>query len=79
MEMNATNLRKNLFSCLQKAADGEPVTVVYKGVRLTISRPSKLAGMKRQRSWVGPGTWEDYKKEMRAEMEKAWEEDWNQI
>jgi antitoxin (DNA-binding transcriptional repressor) of toxin-antitoxin stability system len=46
MEMNATAFRKSLFQTLDRALEGEPVSVTYKGARLRLvpsKKTSKLA------------------------------------
>jgi len=46
MEMNATQFRKSLFQTLERALEGEPVSVTYKGARLSVvpaKKTSKLA------------------------------------
>jgi hypothetical protein len=83
MKYTATELRKTLFTALDKAASGEPVEIQYKGknFRLTADLSgSKLARIKRQYALlVPPESIADSDPEMLAEMEAEWEEDWKEI
>jgi hypothetical protein len=54
--MLATELRKNLFQTLEKASQGDPVMIEYKGVSLRLEatgRNSKLAGAIRRNAIIG--------------------------
>ena len=83
MEIAASEFRKTLFASLEKAIKGEPLTVVYKGVRLTISpsnAPSKLSRLKRQHAIIGdPDALIHSDPEFLAEMEAELEKDWKLI
>ena len=83
MKCTATQLRKTLFTALDKAASGEPVEIDYKGstFRLTAEQgTSKLARLKRQDTLlVDPASIVYTDPELLAEMEAAWEEDWKEI
>lgn len=82
MEMTATQLRKNLFASLEKVIEGEDITIVYKGVPLTISAPpktSKLARLKPQQVMIGDDDITETSRQLLVEMEKLWEEDWKDL
>jgi hypothetical protein len=51
MDVKSTQFRKHMFEILDLAIHGEPVEILYKGARLTLSTPpagSKLAGAVRR-------------------------------
>lgn len=83
MKCTATELRKSLFTALDKAASGEPVEIDYKGkhFRLTADQSgSKLARLKRQPTLLVPAeSIADSDPEMLAEMQAEWEKDWEEI
>ena len=83
MKCTATEMRKNLFSALDKASTGEPVEVTYKGstFRLTAEQSgSKMARLKKHDIFlVDPASIADSDPELLAEMEAEWEEDWKDI
>ena len=83
MKCTATELRKTLFTALEKAAAGEPIEIDYKGSKFRLTAEpggSKLARAKRQHALlVDPDTIADSDPEMLAEMEAEWEKDWNEI
>ena len=83
MTMNATAFRRNLFSALDKALQGETIEIEYKGstVRLTPANPpSKLARLKRRNTIVGdPASIIHTDPELLKEMEAAWEKDWEEL
>ncbi|HEX3681530.1 MAG TPA: hypothetical protein VHU83_03235 [Bryobacteraceae bacterium] len=83
MKCTATQLRKTLFTALDKAATGEPLEVVYKGHTFRIvpeQSGSKLSRAKRQNTLlVPPESIADSDPELLAEMEAEWEEDWKEI
>jgi antitoxin (DNA-binding transcriptional repressor) of toxin-antitoxin stability system len=82
MEMTATALRKNLYASLDKVLEGEALTVVYKGVPLTItaSRPTGwLSKLKKRSILIGNRDAEEIDRELLATMEKEWQEDWKNL
>ena len=82
MTLTATDLRKNLFQILERAAQGENVEVLYKGsvVNLSASVSSKLARAKRQHAIVGdPDSLVSSDPALVAEMESEWQKDWTEI
>jgi prevent-host-death family protein len=83
MRCTATQLRKELFTALDKAATGEPLEVTHKGTTFRIvpeQTGSKLSRMKRRHALlVPPESIIDSDPELLAEMEAEWEEDWKDI
>jgi antitoxin (DNA-binding transcriptional repressor) of toxin-antitoxin stability system len=83
MKCTATQLRKELFTALDKAAAGEPLEVTYKGTTFRVvpeHTGSKLSRAKRQHALlVDPDSIADSDPELLAEMEAEWEEDWKEI
>lgn len=83
MKCTATQLRKELFTALDKAATGEPLEVVHKGTTFRIvpeQSGSKLSRLKPRHSLlVPPESIIDSDPELLAEMEAEWEEDWKEI
>lgn len=83
MKCTATELRKCLFTALEKAAEGEPVEIDYKGstFRLTAEQGgSKLSRLKRQHALlVPPESIADSDPELLAEMEAEWGKDWEEL
>lgn len=84
MKCTATQLRKNLFAALDKAADGEPIEITYKGSKFLLEadlRGSKLARLEPHPDFflVDPESIIYTDPELMADMEAAWEEDWKAI
>lgn len=83
MKCTATQLRKELFTALDKAAIGEPVEVVHKGTTFRIvpeQGGSKLDRLTPRNSLlVPPESIADSDPKLLAEMEAEWEEDWKEI
>jgi prevent-host-death family protein len=80
MKLTATELRRNLFSVLEKVvAGGRSVEVSYKGSSVRISpggATSKLARAKRQRILLcDPDEIVGSDKRLLADMEAEWEKD----
>ena len=79
MELNATDLRKNLFKVLDQALHGEPVEIVYKGSKLRLVAPaggSKLAGAVRRHALrVDPQSIVESDANLMADLEKQWARD----
>ncbi len=82
MKFSTTQLRKNLFQIVERAASGELVEVVHKGktVRMTpVKQASKLSRLvARDTLLCSPDDLvkarKELQEEMRAEMEKDWAE-----
>lgn len=74
--MLATELRKNLFQTLEKASNGDPVMIEYKGVSLRLEAvigKRKLAGAVRRNSIVGdPDLLVGSDIELMDQLEKKW-------
>jgi len=83
MKCTATQLRKTLFTALDKAATGEPLEVVHKGNTFRIvpeQSGSKLSRLIRRNTLlVPPESIADSDPELLAEMEAEWEKDWKEI
>jgi hypothetical protein len=83
MKCTATQLRKELFTTLDKAAAGEPLEVVHKGTTFRIipeHSGSKLSRLKKRDIFlVDPTSIVESDPELLAEMESEWEEDWKEI
>jgi len=47
MEINATQFRKSLFQTLERALEGEPVSITYKGARLRVVPAKKISKLAR--------------------------------
>ncbi len=82
MKCTATELRKTLFTALDKAASGEPVEIDYKGkhFRLTADQSgSKLARLKpRNLFLVDPDSIVGSDTELMSELEAKWEKEWKE-
>lgn len=74
--MLATELRKNLSQTLEKASNGDPVMIEYKGVSLRLEAvigKRKLAGAVRRNSIVGdPDLLVGSDIELMDQLEKKW-------
>lgn len=83
MKCTATQLRKELFTTLEKAAAGEPLEVTHKGTTFRVipehagSKLSRLTA--RKTLLVPPESIVDSGPELLGEMEAEWEEDWKEI
>lgn len=76
MEMNATAFRKSLFRTLDRALEGEPLFVTYKGARVHIvptKKTSKLARLVKHDTIVGD---DESIMGPHAEVMRLWEEKW---
>ena len=78
MEMNATEFRKTLFQTLERALEGEPVLITYKGSRLQVvpakRKTSKLARLVKHDTIVGD---DDSINGPHRELLRLWEEKWD--
>jgi len=83
MRLTATELRKNLFTVLERVVEGETVEIGYKGssVRITSSSSgSKLARAKRRRALrCDPDSIVNSDKKLLAGMEAEWRKDWKKL
>jgi hypothetical protein len=74
--MLATELRKNLFQTLEKASQGDPVMIEYKGVSLRLEatgRNSNLAGAIRRNAIIGdPDALIGPDQELLSELDAKW-------
>jgi hypothetical protein len=79
VELNATNLRKDLFKVLDRAVQGESIEIVYKGSKLRLSPPpggSKLAGaVRRHALLVDPQSIVESDTALMKDLEKRWKRD----
>ncbi len=79
---NITQFRKELFQLADKALQGEPVEFVYRGVVFKVTperKKSKLEKLVGQ-PVLAPGVdLEQASKELVAEMEASWMDDWSAL
>ncbi len=79
MELNATDLRRNLFKVLDRALRGESVEITYKGSKLRLVPPaggSKLAGaVRRHALLVDPQSIVESDANLMADLNKKWARD----
>ena len=82
MEVTATQFRKDMFSLMTKALDGETITMTYKGKRLRVvaedvkpkSIWDRITPMEIENPAVGPEAEEQMKRDMWAEIEADWKD-----
>ncbi len=83
MAYTATEFRNNLFSLLERAANGEAVEVSYKGAVIRLSAQnttSKLARAKRQHALlVDPDSIVHSDTKLLTDMEREAERDWAKL
>ena len=83
MKMNATELRKNLFTVLEKVCEGETAEILYKGSALhlkTARSSSKLARAKRRHALLcEPDAIAHSDIQLLGEMQTEWEHDWKNL
>ena len=86
MEVPITQFRREIFSLVTRALDGEEVWVTHKGRRLKIvpeGKPaSRLSRITPMEVMVDPKFDTNdpaFKAEMQAEMGKGWESDWEKL
>jgi len=76
MQVTATEFRKDLFKLLERALQGEPVDVLYKGSALhvaTAGARSKLGRAKRQHALIcDPDAIVHTDKKLMAALESKW-------
>ncbi len=77
-----TQFRKELFQLADQALNGEPVQFIYRGVVFSVTpevRKSKLDKLVGQ-PVLAPGVdLEQASKELLAEMEAEWKQDWSEL
>ncbi len=77
-----TQFRKELFQLADKALRGEPVQFLYRGVVFTVTpetKKPKLANLVGQPVLAAGVDLEQASKDLLAEMEAAWKEDWSTL
>ncbi|MFY9853604.1 MAG: hypothetical protein WAK26_06985 [Terracidiphilus sp.] len=86
MEVTITQFRRDLFSLVNQALEGGEVWVTHKGRRLKIvpegkpvNRLSRITSMEVMVDPKSDINDPAAKGEMRAEMEKGWEFDWEKL
>jgi hypothetical protein len=76
-----TKFRENLFQMADKALNGEHVQFVYRGVVFDVKPEKKLSKLERivGQPTLAPGVdLEQASRELTAEMEAEWLEDWSE-
>ncbi|MGA3020277.1 MAG: hypothetical protein ABSF62_24415 [Bryobacteraceae bacterium] len=83
MRLTATELRRNLFTVLERVVEGETAEIGYKGssVRITsATSASKLARAKRRHALsCDPDSIMHPDKKLLAAMEAEWRKDWKKL
>jgi len=86
MEVSITQFRRELFSLVNQAMEGTELYVTHKGQRFHIvpDRPpvnklSRITPMEIVNPYAPDLNDPAFKAEMLAEMEKAWESDWESL
>jgi len=85
MEVTITQFRQKVFELVDQALEGKEVWVKHKGRRVRIvpeHAPSKLSRITPM-DILNPPDFDmndpTFKEEMQAEMQRAWEKDWEDI
>ncbi len=82
MHVTISKLRQDLFRLVDRALEGEPVQFTHKGVVFQIvpeAVPDKLARLTRQTVMAPAGEVSQAGKDLLAEMEAEWQEDWAEL
>jgi hypothetical protein len=82
MTASITQFRKELFQLADQALSGEPVAFTYRGVVFKVmpeNKKSKLDKLVGQPVLAVGVDLEQASKELSAEMEAAWLEDWSHL
>lgn len=82
MKKGVTQFRKELFQLADLALKGEPVQFVHRGVVFTVTpetRKSKLDKLIGQPVMAPGADLGEAGKELLAEMEQSWQEDWAKL
>ena len=77
-----TQFRKELFQLADQALSGEPVAFTYRGVMFQVTPEKKTSKLKKlvgQPVLAADIDLEQASKELSAEMEAAWLEDWSDL
>lgn len=77
-----TQFRKELFQLAEQALEGQPVQFVYRGVVFKVTpenKKSKLDKLVGQPVLAQGADLEQASKELLAEMEESWKEDWGAL
>jgi hypothetical protein len=81
MEVSISQFRRELFSLVEAALKGEPLSFVHKGIHFKVvpeiqaDRLSQLTPLQ----VVNPEYSDLQATDLQAEMEKAWQEDWSSL
>lgn len=82
MEISITQFRRDLFSLVSRALDGEEIWVVHRGRRFRIA-PERPAGSRLSRltplEIVNPDAPALDDPFLKEEMERAWTQDWSEL
>jgi antitoxin (DNA-binding transcriptional repressor) of toxin-antitoxin stability system len=82
MHVTISKLRQDLFRLVDRAWEGEPVQFTHKGIVFQIvpeTTPDKLARLTRQTVVAPGGQLGQAGKDLLAEMEAEWQEDWAEL
>jgi prevent-host-death family protein len=83
VSLTATEFRKDLFSILERAVNGETIEITYKGSKLKlvpVQKGSKLARLKPHDVLLcDPDSIISTDPELRALWEAEWEKDWRDL
>lgn len=81
MEVSISQFRRELFSLVEAALNGEPLSFVHKGIHfrvipeVNVNRLSRLTPLQ----VVHPHCSDTQANELQQEIEKAWQEDWSTL
>jgi antitoxin (DNA-binding transcriptional repressor) of toxin-antitoxin stability system len=82
MEVSITQFRRNLFTLVNRALDGEEVWVAHRGRRVRLA-PDRQSGSRLGRltplEVVDPNAPPLDDRSMQDEMERAWTRDWSDL
>ena len=82
MKATITQFRKELFQFADQALKGEPVEFLYRGIVFKVTPDQKQSKLDRLvgQPVLAPGVdLEQASKDLLAEMEAAWKEDWSTL
>ncbi len=81
MEVTITHLRKNLFSLIEQAVQGEPLYFTHHGQRFQIvpEQPRSRLGNLTPLQIVNPSADDLENEDWKADMQKEWEKDWQDL
>lgn len=82
MEVSITQFRRDLFSLVSRAADGEPILIRHKGQRfrivpeaLSVTRLNRITPLQ----VIDPDSPDLDDAKMKAGMQDEWEQDWKDL